>query len=70
MAIATHAVLRAVCGYDSARIKAVECRFTSPTFPGDKIVTEIWQDGKNVSFRSKVPARNVTTVDHGLVELT
>jgi len=69
MAIATHAVLRAVCAYDSGKIKAVECRFTSPVFPGDEILTEIWQDGKAVSFRCQVPARKVTTVDHGLVEL-
>jgi len=69
MAIATHAVLRAVCNYDAARIKAVQCRFTKPVAPGDLIRTEIWTDGAAISFRARVPAREAIVIDHGLVEL-
>lgn len=69
MAIATHAVLRSVCDYDTTRIKAVQCRFTKPVTPGDLIQTEMWKDGKTISFRSSVAARAAVVIDHGLVEL-
>lgn len=67
--IAGHALLKTCCGYDPARFKSMEGRFSSPVYPGETIRTEIWQDGPVVSFRSTVPARGVTVINNGRAEI-
>ncbi len=67
--IAGHAILKTCCGYDPARFKSMEGRFSSPVFPGETMRTDIWQDGKVVSFRATVPARGVTVIDNGRAEI-
>jgi acyl dehydratase len=67
--VAGHAILRTLCGYDPARLVAMEGRFSSPVYPGETIRTEMWVDGSTVSFRSTVPERGVTVLDHGRAEL-
>lgn len=42
---AGRAVLNAVCGGDPARLKDFEVRFAGVAYPGETIVTEIWQEG-------------------------
>jgi acyl dehydratase len=63
--IACRAVLASVCDYDPARMKAFDVRFTSPVFPGETVHIDIWVDGEVVSFRSRVAARGVTTINNG-----
>lgn len=69
MGVAGHAVLRAVLAYDAARMRSMAVRFTSPVYPGETIRTEIWQDGRTVSFRCRVVDRDVVVLDRGRVEL-
>ena len=38
------AVLHSVCGGDPARLKDFEARFSGVVFPGETIVTDIWQE--------------------------
>ncbi len=68
--VAGHALLKTCCGYDAARFKSMEGRFSSPVYPGETIRTEMWVEGRTVSFRSTVPARNVTVLNNGLAEFT
>lgn len=63
--IACRAVLAGVCDYDPARMKAFDVRFTSPVFPGETIHTDIWIDGETVSFRARVPARDIIALNNG-----
>ncbi len=63
-----HALLRTLCGYDTARLRAMDCRFTSPVYPGDTIRTEMWQDGETVSFRALVGEKAV--VDNGWARIS
>ena len=67
--VAGHAILKTCCGYDPARFKSMEGRFSSPVYPGETIRTEIWQDGPIVSFRATVPARGVTVINNGRADI-
>ncbi len=67
--IAGHALLKAVCGYDPARLTGMAGRFSAPVFPGETIRAEIWRDGSAVSFRARVVERDVVAIDHGRAEV-
>ena len=67
--VAGHALVRTCCGYDPARLKSMEGRFSSPVYPGETIRTDMWVDGPIVSFRSSVPARSVTVLNNGRAEI-
>ena len=67
--IVGHAILRTCCGYDPARFKSMEGRFSSPVYPGETIRTEMWRDGTSVTFRATVPARGVTVLNNGRAEI-
>lgn len=63
--VAAHAILRTACGYDPARLRRFDVRFSSPVFPGETVSVEIWQDGADLSFRAHVRARGVKVIDNG-----
>ncbi|HET7334947.1 MAG TPA: MaoC/PaaZ C-terminal domain-containing protein [Rhizomicrobium sp.] len=62
---ACRSVISTVCKYDAKRITGFDVRFSSPVFPGETIVTEMWVDGSVVSFRSKVKERDVMVLNNG-----
>jgi acyl dehydratase len=62
---ACRAILTTVAEHDPARIKQFDVRFSSPVFPGETIVTDIWKDGATVSFRSRVKERDVVVLNNG-----
>lgn len=67
--VATHAILKAICNYDASRLKKIAARFSSPVYPGETIVVDLWQDGDEISFRASVPERAVKVLDNGYAEL-
>jgi len=67
--VAGHAVLKALCGYDPARLKRFDVRFSAPVYPGETIRTEMWVDGTVVSFRARVVERDVVVLSNGYAEL-
>ena len=62
---ACRAIISTVCKYDSKKIVGFDARFSSPVFPGETIVTEMWVDGSVVSFRCKVKERDVIVLNNG-----
>jgi acyl dehydratase len=62
---ACRAVLTAMCNYDASSITGFDVRFSSPVFPGETIVTEMWRDGAVISFRAKVKERDVVVLNNG-----
>jgi acyl dehydratase len=64
--IACRAVLASVCEYDHTRIGRFDARFSSPVYPGESIATDIWMDGATVSFRCRVPERDVVVLNNGV----
>ena len=68
--VAGHAMLKTLCGYDPARFRSMEARFSSPVYPGETLRTEMWKEGNVVSFRCTVPARDGTVVlNNGRAEI-
>jgi acyl dehydratase len=63
--MAAHALVRALCGYDPARLASIGLRFSAPVLPGETLRFAIWQDAGRVHFRATVPARGVTVLDQG-----
>jgi acyl dehydratase len=59
--IACRAVLLAT-RYDHTRIAGFDGRFSAPVYPGESIATDIWVDGRTVSFRCRIPERESVVV--------
>lgn len=65
LGIATRAILRACCDDEPERLRSLRLRFSSPVFPGETLVTEIWRDGDEASFRTRVAERGVVVLNNG-----
>lgn len=59
------AIISSVCDYDASKITGFDVRFSSPVFPGETILVDIWQDGKIVSFRARVKERDAVVINNG-----
>jgi acyl dehydratase len=68
--VAGHALLRSLCGYDPARFKSMQVRFSSPVFPGETVRTEIWREGGGkFGFRCRIVERDIVAINNGLAEV-
>ncbi len=63
--IACRAVVQAFVPGEPERVGAFDVRFSSPVYPGETIVTELWRDGDTVSYRCKVKERDVLVLNNG-----
>lgn len=69
--MAARAALQALCDYDGSSIRRLAARFSSPVFPGETIRFRFWRAAEGVVHLSaRVPARDVTVLSHGVLELT
>jgi acyl dehydratase len=68
--VAGHAILKSVCGYDTARLTGMAGRFSAPVYPGETIRTEMWRDGSVVSYRARVVERDIVAINNGRAEVT
>jgi 3-hydroxyacyl-CoA dehydrogenase/3a,7a,12a-trihydroxy-5b-cholest-24-enoyl-CoA hydratase len=68
---ACRAVLKEFCGDDPAKFKSVQVRFSRPVFPGETIVTEMWDTGEGkVIFQAKTAERpDNINISNAAVEL-
>jgi len=67
--LAGRAILKTCCGYDPARLKMINARFTAPVYPGETIRTEIWQRGRQVFFRARALERDTVVINNGYAEI-
>ncbi|WP_165793817.1 MaoC family dehydratase [Hyphococcus luteus] len=69
-AIAGKAILGWACDNDPALLRGLDCRFTAPVFPGERLLVEMWRSATDVvAFRASVPARETIVLDCGLAQL-
>lgn len=67
---AAHAVLRHATAGRVAPFRAMRARFASHVFPGETLLTEIWQEGSTrYRFRCRVAGRDAVVLSHGQLEL-
>jgi acyl dehydratase len=68
--VAGHALLRTLCGYDPARLRRMQVRFSAPVFPGETVRTEIWREGGgSFGFRCRIVERDIVAINNGLVDV-
>jgi acyl dehydratase len=68
--VAGHAILKLACGYDPARLKRLDVRFSAPMYPGETVRTEIWREAQGrLAFRCRVVERDVVVLNNGYAEI-
>jgi acyl dehydratase len=65
MGLIGRALIQMLSNGEAARLNAMKLRFTAPVYPGDEVMTEVWDGDEAVRFRATVPARGVVVVDCG-----
>lgn len=65
--MASHAVMRGVCGFRPEIIREVAVRFSAPVFPGDTVSFEFWRTDDGVLFRAGVRQRNAIVLKNGVI---
>lgn len=69
LGVATRAILASCCNEEPERLKSLQLRFSSPVYPGETLITDIWREGGIVSFRSRVTERDVLVLNNGRAEI-
>ena len=64
--IACRSLVNEICGNDASKLKRFDCRFSSPVYPGETIITEMWKKDKMIYFNSKVKERDKLVLKNGV----
>ncbi len=67
--VACHAILKSCCDYRPERLHSLQTRFSAPVFPGETIRTEIWREGAQVLFQSRVLERDKIVLSNGSADI-
>jgi acyl dehydratase len=67
--VAGRSLLSALAAGEPGRVRRMDVRFVNPVFPGEKIQTEIWHEGKGrAAFRAIVVERGIVALNNGYME--
>ena len=64
--IACRSLVDEICENDASKLKRFDCRFSSPVYPGETIITEMWKKDKMIYFNSKVKERDKLVLKNGV----
>ncbi|TDO02867.1 MaoC/PaaZ C-terminal domain-containing protein [Halomonas ventosae] len=65
--VSCHAILRSALDYDDKAVKKMGASFTSPVYPGDTVVTKIWEVSYGYSFQCFSKDSGAKIIDNGFV---
>ncbi|MDR2188062.1 MAG: MaoC family dehydratase N-terminal domain-containing protein [Azonexus sp.] len=69
--VACRALVRTIGKGAPSRLRRFDVRFSAPVFPGETIVTEIWNEGSGkASFRCRVQERDLVVLNNGYAEFS
>ena len=63
--IAGRVVIENILNWQPELLQTLDMRFSAPVYPGETIVTELWRDGNEASFRAKVKERDQLVLNNG-----
>ena len=64
--IACRSLVNEICENDASKLTRFDCRFSSPVYPGETIITEMWKKDKMIYFNSKVKERDKLVLKNGV----
>lgn len=66
--VAGLAAVESLCDGEPGRLRSLDVRFTAPVYPGETLLSEIWQDEEQTQaiVRVSVPARGAVAIDNGV----
>ena len=67
--VACRSIVKSACENDVKKLKSFNCRFSSPVFPGETIITEMWKKENVINFQSKVKERDKVILKNGVSEI-
>lgn len=66
---AARAVLRTFGDHDPTYFKSIRVRFARHVFPGETLITEMWREGDQIIFRTRIKERDVLALSHAAMTL-
>ena len=70
LGFSARAVLRRFCDNDAHKLAAISTRFAHHVFPGETLITEMWQEGAGqIRFQTKAKERDVVVLSHASAQL-
>lgn len=67
--VAVRSIIKGVLENEPEPVEHVAARFSAPVFPGERVRTLIWRQGRELSFRMQVAGSDRTVLDNGYVRL-
>jgi acyl dehydratase len=67
--IACKAAVDAVCGGDTSRVARYQARFAGVAFPGETLVTSLWQEGDRVLLATQARERGAPVISNAALTL-
>lgn len=65
--VVARAIVQGALDNEPERLRQLDARFSSPVYPGETIVVEIWKEGAGqLAFRARVKERDTLVINNGL----